>query len=705
MEVLLTGNTSCVTKAWIEAAFPQDHVLIAGYEKAQDPHLKAIALDNKRLLSQLTDTYEFDCIVYFSQYLIPHNEQAGELERLRHVLQINRERPVRILYLAGPESIVTPETGKTIMAKAAEELCRHYAMTSQVQVKVLHMPYLYGTDGAGGGQGFAPLFEQMEAGKLCFDEQAQSPLYALCSEDLAELVPRIYDAWTPEWEEFTVPVVFDVNYSHLGEKLQQLCPGLQVSYGQDSPMYYPADDGLLRKRYGWFPRYALLDDMPELYGRWKEARTPKRDLLGRIWNTLRTRRRLLAAAEIAAAWLVTELLVQMTATQAQFRKVDFRLAFIVLVGTMYGLNAGVLAALLASLSLMLGYLQQGTTPLQLFYDPANWLAFIVYFIAGALCGYVQMQNAESIRFVQQENERLKDRLRFMRRLYQDTLEDKQMFRRQILGRKDSFGKIYDVTRQLDDMQPEKLYYKTVQIMEDVLQNKSLAVYHLDDNRHFARMMACSPGFKGNMPRSIETEQYLPVLRSIEQEGLWVNRELIPEMPMYAAAVRENGRAVVLVVLFDAVDDQLTLYYQNLFRILCGLAETALVRAFEYENAVYNEQHLPGTRVLRPAAFAAKLDAACTLKEGKMAQHLLLRVTDTFENETRLYAALDHAIRSSDAAGRGPDGSLYLLLNQAEESELPIIEQRLQKHGISAQPVPFEQQLALVAAATQEGEQR
>ena len=138
-------------------------------------------------------------------------------------------------------------------------------------------------------------------------------------------------------------------------------------------------------------------------------------------------------------------------------------------------------------------------------------------------------NAESIRFVQQENERLKDRLRFMRRLYQDTLEDKQMFRRQILGRKDSFGKIYDVTRQLDDMQPEKLYYKTVQIMEDVLQNKSLAVYHLDDNRHFARMMACSPGFKGNMPRSIETEQYLPVLRAIEQEGLWVNRELIPEM--------------------------------------------------------------------------------------------------------------------------------------------------------------------------------
>ena len=96
----------------------------------------------------------------------------------------------------------------------------------------------------------------------------------------------------------------------------------------------------------------------------------------------------------------------------------------------------------------------------------------------------------------------------------------------------------------------------------------------------------------------------------------------PRDAMYAAAVRENGRAVVLVVLFDAVDDQLTLYYQNLFRILCGLAETALVRAFEYENAVYNEQHLPGTRCCARLAFAANWMLPAPSREEKMAQHLL-----------------------------------------------------------------------------------
>lgn len=41
---------------------------------------------------------------------------------------------------------------------------------------------------------------------------------------------------------------------------------------------------------------------------------------------------LLRLAEIAAAWLATELLVRITGTDAQFRMIDFRLMFVVLIG-------------------------------------------------------------------------------------------------------------------------------------------------------------------------------------------------------------------------------------------------------------------------------------------------------------------------------------------------------------------------------------
>lgn len=95
--------------AWIETAFSGDHVLIAGAQGTQhDPHIKVITLDKKQQLSQLVSTYEFDRIVYFSEYLIFHSEQEGELECLRRVLQDNRECPVQLLYLAGPEEVAQP---------------------------------------------------------------------------------------------------------------------------------------------------------------------------------------------------------------------------------------------------------------------------------------------------------------------------------------------------------------------------------------------------------------------------------------------------------------------------------------------------------------------------------------------------------------------------------------------------------------------
>lgn len=47
--------------------------------------------------------------------------------------------------------------------------------------------------------------------------------------------------------------------------------------------------------------------------------------------------------------MATEVLVRATHTDAQFQLIDFRLAFVMLIGMVYGLNAGVLAAALASL--------------------------------------------------------------------------------------------------------------------------------------------------------------------------------------------------------------------------------------------------------------------------------------------------------------------------------------------------------------------
>ena len=144
MEILLTGFTAFLTQEWIETAFPDDHVLTthAKGEALLDTRIKTVMLESKQLLDQLSETYQFDRVVYFSEYLLSHGDQEGELDRLRRVLQSCREREVELLYLSGPEAALTPSSGKTLLANAAEELCFHYAKTSKLQVKVFRLPYL-----------------------------------------------------------------------------------------------------------------------------------------------------------------------------------------------------------------------------------------------------------------------------------------------------------------------------------------------------------------------------------------------------------------------------------------------------------------------------------------------------------------------------------------------------------------------------------
>ena len=235
------------------------------------------------------------------------------------------------------------------------------------------------------------------------------------------------------------------------------------------------------------PETPILKDLDFTQLRKKSCRFPPKlagshslDAWGQRLGGLRERHRhLLEAAEIVASFGFTELLVQLTGSQAQFRVVDFRLAFIVLAANVYGLNAGVAAALLASASLAVGYWKQGASPLLLFYEPSNWLAFLVYFVVGAVCGYVQLRSAENVRFAEEQCRLLEERLRFVRQLYQDVMEDKRSLRRQILGRRDSFGKVYAVTRALNETPPDKLPSKTVELLEDVFQNRSAAFYFVD----------------------------------------------------------------------------------------------------------------------------------------------------------------------------------------------------------------------------------
>ena len=706
MEVLVVGNTAYVDDDFCAKAFPGDHVKVVAAAEARRDESSPHASWNE-LLQHLEQAYEFDRVVYLSNFLTPHTDIMGDIELLRSVFRACMGRRVQLLYVAGPAGAegaadAAGRTGKGIIARAANDLCRHYAAHEGVQAKILRVPFLYTASAALEDPFFAPLFDACLTGSVALQGSEDAVLPLLCAEELAVLVRRIFDSWDASFETLDVADTFHHTSGEVGEALKALFPGLVVAYGDSAGYALPVSD-IVRVRYGWFQRYDLLRDLSTIQARWDAGRAGKVNPLRAAIDRIQMHTLPIKCLETGVAWILFEVLDHLFSQSAQLNVLDYRLLYVVLIGTLYGLDFGLVAALLASAGLAVSFFTQyGYTFQGLFYEPSNWLPFIAYFVVGAVCGYVQLRNSEAIKVERGQNELVRNRNTFLTQLYHDAVEDKRTYKRQIVGRHDSFGKIFAVTQELDVLNPRDIYRKCCELMGEILENDSVAIYHVSGGT-FARLVAASPVIAEDATRSLSLEQLLPLLGGEGRSNLWVNRKLTPGLPMFGYTIERDGAPAVLIFVRRAAENQMTLYYQNLFRILCGLVESALGRAFDYEAVAQDKRCVDGTCVLKQEAFGQELAAEQALADGKMGSFLLLRVVPGMEPVGELVGAIGSAIRESDAAGLVDGDVLYLLMRQAKACDMPIIRKRLSAKQIAVELVDGEDIVALLQHIAGDGE--
>ena len=697
MEVLVVGNTAYVDDDFCAKAFPGDHVkVVASAEARRDessPHASW-----KELLQHLDQAYEFDCVVYLSNYLTPHIDSVGDIELLRSVFRACMGRRIQLLYIAGPAGAegaadAAGRTGKGIIARAANDLCRYYAAREGVQTKILRVPFLYTASAALEDPFLVPLLDACSTGSVALQGAQDAAFPLLCAEELAVLVRRIFDSWDGNFETLDVADTFHHTAGEVGDALKALFPGLAVAYGDSAGYVMPTSD-VVRVRYGWFQLYDLLRDLSTIQVRWDVGRAKKVNPLRAAIDRIQMRSLPIKCLETGVAWVLFEVLEHLFSQSAQLNVLDYRLLYVVLIGTLYGLDFGLVAALLASIGLAVSYFAlYGYTFQGLFYEPSNWLPFIAYFVVGAVCGYVQLRNSEAIKAERDENELVRNRNTFLTRLYHDAIEDKRAYKRQIVGRHDSFGKIFAVTQELDVLNPRDIYRKCCELLGEILENDSVTIYHVSGGA-FARLVAASPAISNNVPRSLSLDDLAPVFQGAVL-GLWVNRALTSGLPMFGYAIERDGAPAVLIFVRHVAESQMTLYYQNLFRVLCGLVESALGRAFDYEAVAQDKRCVAGTCVLSHDAFGQELAAEQALADNKMGSFLLLRVVPGMEPVGELVGAIGSAIRESDAAGLVDGDTLYLLMRQATDADLPVICARLAAKHITVELVDSEDVVALL----------
>ena len=694
MRTLLVGNTGYITNRFVEEAFPESLVMVMGDTSIRKNRKKNLFVrpfvKNEKELKDIFSTYDFEQIIYFSNYLSFHGETYGEAEMLRKILQLCRgKRNMRIVYLTGPERLYDVPTGKTLLVSEMENLSREYAKLYKTTVKIIRSPYLYSEQYE--KDFLNTVFREISAEqKITFQEDESQRMFFLSMQDLAELMYKIFDNWDEKEEILNIADVFDHCFKDLGDKLTELCPHLKVSYARHSIMENMLkDDKIIRYKYGWFPKISILEELPELYEHYQERNNIKAGRLDIIKHILSKYKTVVRAVEFAAFFILFELLNGIAGNQAQFKMIDLRLLFVVLFGSMYGINYGIAAAAAESLSLIRAFEAEGSSWYVLFYEPSNWIPFIFYFAVGAICGYIRMKNKNNVQFIKEENDLLQEKFLFTREMYQEAIEDKNLYKKQILGSKDSFGKIFDITRKLDVIQPQELYIETIRVLEDVLENKTFGLYTLNRENGYGRLETASAQVQGNYPNSIKLSEYSAAMEELENGNVWANREFLENYPMYMAGIRKNGELVMLICIQQVSREQMSLYFLNLFKILSGLVETSLLRALEYQKAVEYRQYVKGTHILKTEYFEERLKVQHDMREQKLASYVLLKVEYSEMSLQKADEILRSKVRENDVWGISESKELYVMLVQTDKEALPNILARLKQAGLVCRQIDEE----------------
>lgn len=697
MRVLLVGNTGYITKEFVQEAFPESEVFIMGNSLLKTERKKHLNVrpfpEQDEELEDIFRTYDFELMVYFSNYITFHGTMEGEAERLRKVLSYcKRSKEIHVIYLTGPEAGYAATTGKTLLVRGAENLCCQYGKMYQIPVKIVRIPYLY--SGVYKEDYFYKMFAAIRSGEpVEIQESPDQQLQFLNSMDLAELLEKMSDNWDEEYHYLNVPNVFSNTFRELEQKIKEIDASVRIENKGLIPVEkIPPDDKVVRFKYGWFPKISLLEDFSDIYDQYLDSIGEKERRIDRWKIWLDKHRPIVKIVELVVGFFLFEFLNHLAGNQAQFKMIDLRLVFIVLFGSLYGINYGIAAAALETISLLAAYEREGVGWTTLFYEPSNWIPFIFYFAVGAICGYVRMKNKENIEFVTDENKLIQEKFLFMRDMYQDSLYDKRTYKKQIMGSRDSFGKIFDITRKLDTVLPQELFIETIHVMEDMLENHAVAVYSLGKNSEFGRLEIASKEIRSEFPNSIRISKYQAAISELEDGNVWVNRELLPDYPAYMAGIRKNKELVMIVCIKKVRSNQMTLYYMNLFKILCGLVEVALLRALEYQEAAKNMQYVEGTHILKTSYFMERLETFHAMQDEMVASYILLRLEHPGKSKEEADQILQHLIRANDVWGISEEGELYLILSQTDKESLPIVSGRLKKAGI----ITYETGIAQIA---------
>lgn len=577
-KVLLYGNIGYVDQDFLKHAFHDVNVLILGETQVQQAFFSGVTIlpfsGASKELYEVFDSYEFDQIVYFSEYLSYKNEVYGEVERLKSILEhCRKQENVKLLYIDGP-FVDNGMYENTVIQRSIYNLIEEYSSIYDVDVKLLYTPYLYSLyykrDYI---HRMTESLIQMEQFEIFEHEDHIVPFIGM--EDLADLVYKILDSWKTEKSGrhvLSVEDYFKVRMQDLVELMRNPNKKIKIEYGKDSFSILLPQSGVdIRKEYGWFQKYSILTEYSNLYNEYTKVDVFSKKVLKRSHTNQKSPivffRNFI---EVFVLFIFVELLEFFTNAGSQFDALDFRLVLVAIVSIQYGAGLGVLASILVSIGFVFEYLIHGYNWHTLFYNLDSWMPIVIYLFVGSICGYFQMRKHDDYELLLHEKNKLEDKYNFTKQLYSDIILDKKVMKNEITAVRDGMGKIAAVMERLSKSKFSDIHESAKEIISEWFESGSVALFYFRKKKDGHYLFEST---------GIALADFPMMEHDLFQKGIFANTKAIADYPIYASLIHISKDLYALIRIEQVAPEHITLYDQNALVMLTKIIEAMMTKKY------------------------------------------------------------------------------------------------------------------------------
>ena len=700
MKLLITGvSPSSVWTIAARLARGGHDVTVSGAARPMPEHLNGVHQVHmereKKELSRYVMAGGFDVVLFFFACQCEDDSaygavQGSQLDVMFDILHGSDKTTVRQLILVtdqrvygsaqtpDEDEIPVPDTPTGIMIRAAESCVTCGVETSGIKTLIVRTTSLYDTDSS---DSFFAWGRQKAEGhqQWVLQGSADTPCDFLHAEDLGVLLEY---AVSMELEGVLhAPQGMPSTYGEVASLLREQLPELDVGYVEGEPRRMTLT-GSRATQLGWVPRHDFRRELEEILAKPRDQgrKIARRQFHGNhvLWTMLRW-------AEVVLLLLLAAFLTEKSRNNALLATVDYMLLYVVILGFVHGRHTGIVAAILACFHYGYSFVSGGGAPLDLLYNTDHWLPMSVYILCGTLIGYGRDRMEVKTELLGKELEEIREEKTFVEGIYQSTYEDRNQLKEQIYHYRDSYGRIYQITRELDSLQPVQVFLSTLHVLESTLQNSSVAIYECKPESSYIRLVVRSREMQ-QLPRSINMNDYQPMYQRLQEGKLFANHTFMTGYPVYALPIMEDQDMMAVLMLWNVSFEQQSMYMENLLSVVAGLVQSALIRAMHYHREVA-DLYYENTHILTSGAFREALGVYQSIRQRRTGEYVLVRLrTDRSMDMSLMDRYIGKLVRSTDLVGRMDDEFYYVLFPQATTDRIPAIDARFNSYGIKCEVI-------------------